>query len=186
MSKQIKQMEMDALKNTFRDVRDLVMLSVTGISAQTDNQLRLALRKKNIRLQVIKNSLTRRVFDELGIQTGEDSPAWTGPTVIAWGGTSIKELSLELENQVGELVKKNAKLKDRFKFKGSVADGLPITFEFGKTLPTKAEAIGRVVQLALSPASRLLGQIRGPAATVASQVKTLSEKKPEEAAAPPG
>src|SRR5262245_23941223 len=121
MSKQIKQMEMDALKSTFKDVRDMVVLSVTGVNCQTDNQLRLGLRKKNIRLQIIKNSLTRRVFDELGLQVAADSPYWLGPTMVAWGGTSIKELSLELENQIGELVKKNAKLKDRFKFKGSIS-----------------------------------------------------------------
>jgi large subunit ribosomal protein L10 len=180
MSKQIKQMEMDALKGTFQDVRDMVVLSVTGIDCQTDNQLRLSLRKKNIRLQVVKNSLTRRVFHELGLQVGDDSPYWLGPTAVAWGGASIKELSLELENQIAELVRKNAKLKDRFKFKGSISDGRAIPFEVGKTLPTKAEAIGRVIQLALSPAARLLGQIRGPAATVAGQIKTIGEKKPEQ------
>jgi hypothetical protein len=53
-------------------------------------------------------------------------------------------------------------------------------------MPTKEEAIGRVLMLALAPAGRLLSQIRGPASMVASQVKTISEKKEEAApAAPP-
>lgn len=189
MSKIIKQMEMDALKGTFNGVRDLVVLSVSGLDSQSDNRLRLTLRKKNIRMQVIKNSLTRRVFDELGLHVSADSPYWLGPTTLAWGGSSISELSRELETQVADLVKKNAKLKDKVKFKGSVFDGQVITFEQGKSMPTKAEAIGRVLQLVLSPASRLLGQIRGPASTVAGQIKTLSEKKdegaPAEAAAAP-
>ena len=30
MSKQVKQMEMEALRQTFRDVRELVLLSVSG------------------------------------------------------------------------------------------------------------------------------------------------------------
>lgn len=188
MSKIIKQMEMDALKSTFTGVRDLVVLSVSGIDSQTDNRLRLTLRKKNIRMQVIKNSLTRRVFDELGLNIGADSPYWLGPTTLAWGGNSISELSRELETQVADLVKKNVKLKDKVQFKGAVSDGQVITFEQGKSMPTKAEAIGRVLQLALSPASRLLSQIRGPASTVAGQIKTISEKKDEAApaeAAPP-
>jgi large subunit ribosomal protein L10 len=176
MSKQIKQMEMDALGKIFQDVRDLVALSVVGLDSKADNQLRLSLRKKNIRLQVIKNSLTRRVFGELGINA---TKIWEGPTTLAWGATSLAELSRELDTALG----KNPKVK----FKGAVADGEEITFEQAKNRPTKAEAVGRVVMLALAPAGRLLSQIRGPASQVASQIKTLSEKAEGEkpAAAPP-
>ena len=180
MSKQIKQMEMTALVNTFRDIRDLVALNVTGLDSRVDNQIRLALRKKNIRLQVVKNSLARRVLGEMGI-TAEKF--WEGPTTLAWGAGSLAELSRELD----EVRKKNEKF---IKPKGAVADGQAVTFDQALKMPTKAEAIGRVVMLALAPASRLLGQITGPASQVASQIKTLSEKgegegeKPAEAAAP--
>src|SRR4051812_25068433 len=100
MSKQIKQMEMDSLKTSFQGVRDLVLLSVSGLSCQADNQMRLALRKKNIRLQMVKNSLTRRVFDEAGIRINKP---WQGPTTMAWGAESIADLSKEIE----ALAKKN-------------------------------------------------------------------------------
>ena len=46
MSKVIKQLEMDALKHTFQDVRDLVVMSVSGVDCQADNRMRLSLRKK--------------------------------------------------------------------------------------------------------------------------------------------
>src|SRR5215470_9275970 len=107
MSKAIKQMEMDALKNTFKDVRDLVVLSVTGVDCQADNKLRLSLRKKNIRLQVVKNSLARRVFGDIGLGVAPDSPYWTGSTVMAWGSNSIAELSRTIDAEVQDLVKKN-------------------------------------------------------------------------------
>jgi large subunit ribosomal protein L10 len=167
MSKQIKQMEMAALGQTFREVRDLVVLSSSGVNAQADNQMRLALRKKNIRLQIVKNSLARRVFDELGMRV--TNPAyWTGPTLLAWGGTSLAELSRELDT----LIRKN----DKFKVKGAVSDGQEVTFKQALTMPTQAEAVGRVVSLALSPATRLVSQILAPAARVAGQIKTLREK----------
>src|SRR5262245_32068054 len=86
MSKQIKQMEMDALNQTFKDVRDLVALNTIGLDCHVDNQIRLTLRKKNIRLQVVKNSLARKVFDGLGLRT---TRFWDGPTTIAWGGNSL-------------------------------------------------------------------------------------------------
>src|SRR5262245_38208620 len=94
-AKQIKQMQMDSLEKTFREVRDFVLLSASGIDAISENRLRLDLRKKNIRLMLVKNSLMQRVFDGLGIPVKD---LWAGPTMVAWGGTSIAQLSKELEN----------------------------------------------------------------------------------------
>lgn len=171
MSKQIKQMEMDVLSRTFHDVRDLVVLGITKMDAQENFQLRRNLRKKKIRVQVVKNSLTRRVFGDLGMKA---DGFWAGPTAVAWGGTSLAELSRELKTLLG----KNKNVT----FKGAFAEGAEVSFEQATNMPTRAEAIGRVISLALSPASRLIGQITGPAGSVASQIKTIAEKKPEEAA----
>src|SRR5689334_5643958 len=118
MSKKIKQMEMDALKETFKEVRDLVVLSATGLTSQVDNQMRLGLRKKSILMQVVKNSLARRVFDELGMKIV--SP-WTGPTTLAWGSGSLSELSRELDS----LMKKNKNLQ----VKTAIAEGQEVTFK---------------------------------------------------------
>ncbi|HLN30584.1 MAG TPA: 50S ribosomal protein L10 [Gemmataceae bacterium] len=176
MSKQIKQMEMDALKNTFKDVRDMVVLSASKLNCQLDYHVRSTLRKKNIRLQVVKNSLARRVFDECGLKM---TSVWEGPTWLAWGGSSLAELSKELD----ALIKKNDKI---LKAKGAVSEGLEISFKAALAMPTKAEAIGRVVGLALSPAARILGQILAPASIIAGQIKTLAERPAEqpEVAAP--
>jgi large subunit ribosomal protein L10 len=169
MSKIIKQMEMDALKNTFKDVRDLVVLSSTKLSCKGDYNLRASLRKKSIRVQMVKNSLARRVFDELGMQVDQ---YWGGSTLLAWGSTSLADLSKELE----AFVKKNDKT---LKVKGAIAEGQPVSFQAALRMPTRAEAAGRVVGLAMSPASRLISQFAGPGASLASQLKTLCERKPE-------
>jgi large subunit ribosomal protein L10 len=176
MSKQIKQMEMDVLGQTFRDVRDLVVLGITKMNAQDTFQMRRNLRKKQIRVQVVKNSLTRRVFGEMGMKA---DGLWSGPTAVAWGGSSLAELSRELDKLLGK--------NQNVTFKGAFAEGQEVTFKQAKDMPTRAEAIGRVIGLALSPAARLLGQINSPAGSVASQIKSVAEKKPEEPepAAPP-
>jgi len=180
MSKAVKKMEMDALRQTFQGVRDLVVLSVKGLSAQGEHGLRSTLRKKNIRLRVIKNSLTRRVFNEMGLQIQDDSPYWAGPTCLAWGSGSIAELSRALDAELTD-AKKAAQYKDKIKVKGAVADGIPVTFDLAKKMPTRSEAIGRVVTLALSPASRIVGQILGPASRVAGQINTVRDKEDEAA-----
>jgi large subunit ribosomal protein L10 len=168
MSKPIKQMEMDALKKSFQGIQDLVFLSSSGLSCQTDNQLRLALRKKNIHLQVVKNSLARRVFSDLGFKLEK---YWEGPTTVAWGAGSVAELSRELET----FIKKN----DKMKVKGVLAEGQEISFDRALKMPTRVEAIGKVIALALSPAQRLMAQVIAPAATIAGQLKTLTERPAE-------
>jgi large subunit ribosomal protein L10 len=173
MSKQIKQMEMDALKKTFQGVRDLLMLSITGVDSQADNAMRLGLRKKKIYMHVVKNSLARRVFDDLGLKT---TTPWNGPTTLAWGADSIAELSKEIE----VLAKKNKKIV----VKTALVDGQEITFEKALKMPTRAEAIGRIVMLALSPARRVVGQVLGPGGKVVGQIKSLKDKPAESAPAP--
>lgn len=183
MSKVIKQMEMDALKGTFREVRDMVFLSVTKLDCHATHALRMTMRKKNVRLQVVKNTLARRVFRELGLNINDTSPYWAGPTMVAWGAGSVAELSRSVDDELRN-PKLAATYKDKVTIKGAVADGQEVTFDLAKTMPTREEAVARVVALALAPASRIVGQILGPASRVAAQVKTIAEKKEDAEAQP--
>jgi large subunit ribosomal protein L10 len=173
MSKQIKQMEMDALKQRFQDVRDLVILTSDKLDCQTDYQMRAGLRKKNIRMQMVKNSLARRVFDELGVKFTRE---WTGTTIVAWGAGSLAELSKEFD----ALSKKYKKIQ----VKGAVSEGQEIEFKQALAMPTRAEAIGRVVGLAMAPAARLMSQILGPGSQIVGQIKSIAEKAPPTEGAP--
>jgi ribosomal protein L10 len=183
MSKAIKQMQMDALKQTFGSVQDFVVLSIKGLTAQQENGLRTALRKKKIRLLQVKNSLARIALGEAGVKLDKESPYWVGSTTFAWGAGSIAELSRSIDEQL-----KNPKTapiyKDKVRVKGAVAEGQPLGFEEAKTRPTREEALAAILSALLGPAGAIAGCLTGPAAQVASQVKTISEKKEEAAPAP--
>lgn len=171
MSKQIKQMQMDYLRKSFAGVRDMVVLTASAVDCQSDNHLRLALRKKKISMQMVKNSLTRKVFSDLGIKVGD---VWQGPTIVAWGTESLADLCKEVDG----FTKKNVK----FKIKTAICEGLELPFPEALKMPTKAQALGQVLALIMGPASQIAAQIAGPAGQIAGQIKTISEKKPEEAA----
>jgi len=89
MSKVIKQMEMEDLRHTFNGVRDLVVLSIKGLNSLGEYSLRANLRKKKIRLKMVKNTLTRKVFAEMGMDfgasplSGSTQPCWPGART-AW------------------------------------------------------------------------------------------------------
>jgi large subunit ribosomal protein L10 len=178
MSKQVKQMQMDALTKAFGGVRDLVVFSASGIDATTENQIRIGLRKKNVTMMTVKNSLMRRVFAESGITF--DAAIWEGPTTIAWGGESIKDLSREIE----KALVRNDKTKDKVKVKTAMAEGLAVPFAKALTMPTRKEAIGEIIATILGPASSIAAALTGPASQVASQIQTISEKKEEGEPAP--
>lgn len=178
MSKQIKQMAMDALRQQFQGVRDLVLLSVSGLDSQADNALRANLRKKNIHIMMVKNSLARRAFHDLGMAIPEDSPYWVGNTWMAWGPDSIGELSKELDRSV----LRDKVLKDKVKAKGAITEGGPLPFEQAKLMPTRAEALSTLVAMIIGPASQIASQLTGPASQVASQIETRT-KEPEGAPA---
>jgi hypothetical protein len=58
-----------------------------------------------------------------------------------------------------------------------------MSFERARLMPTKPEALGRIVMLALAPAGRVVSQLLGVGGRIAGQVKTLSEKSGDAPAA---
>lgn len=176
MSKQIKQMQMDVLAASFKDVRNMVLLSASGIDVQSENKMRLDLRKKNIRLLMTKNSLLRRVFGGMGLSLPDET--WVGSTIVAWGAESVKDLSKAIETHL-----RTDKIKDKLKVKTAVAEGQPLPFAQALTMPTRKEAIGEVIAAALGPAGSIAAALTSPGAELASQIQTIADKKPEETAA---
>jgi large subunit ribosomal protein L10 len=181
MSKVVKQMEMDALSKSFGNLREMVLLTSDKVDAALDHNFRKMLRDKKIRLQMVKNTLARKVLEKNGIALKN---VWAGRTLIAWGGESIKELSKTVNGVLEEIGKKDNKLKEKLSVKTAVADGIQCTLAQAMTMPTRLEAIGEVLSAILSPASQIAGCLTSPASQIASQIATIADKKEENAPAP--
>lgn len=171
MSKKIKELELNALRKTFTGVKDYVILEPLKVDAATDFEMRKKLREKKIRVQLVKNSFAKKVFTENGVQVEPGS----GPTLLIWGGESVKELASAVDNLLKEL-KKDPKAPDKFKEKTAVADGQPVSLKVATTLPTRQEAIGQVLAAILGPASQIAGCLVGPANQIAGCVAAIEEK----------
>jgi large subunit ribosomal protein L10 len=171
MSKQIKQMQMDALAQSLGTTRDLVLLSMSGVPAKDENQMRLALRKKNVRLQLVKNSLALRVLKDKGF-SGLDS-YFNGPTVIAHPiqqtGGGVSEIAKELDTYIKKFSKQLAA-------KAALAEGNVVDFATAKSMPTRAEALATVASAILGPGRQLAAALVGPGRQLAGAVKGLEDK----------
>ena len=168
MSKLVKKMISDDLRKSFDGVRDVVVLSVMGLDGIQNNTMRLALRQKDIHIRVVKNNLAKRVFDEVGL--GPAGQFLEGATAVAWGGPSIVELAKEITQWAGKLTK--------LQIKGGATAGVslsPAQVKALSTMPSRDELIGRVVNLALGPARRLVSLMNAPAARIVGQLETKAE-----------
>ena len=172
MSKKIKELELNALRKTFAGVKNYVILEPIKVDSATEFEFRKRLREKKCTARLVKNTLARKVFTENGIQVDN---VWSGPTLLVWGGDSVKGLSNAVDGLIKDL-KKDPKAPDKFKEKTAVADGQPVTLELAQTLPTRMEAIGGVLAAVLGPGSAIAGALVGPANQLAGVLKAIEEK----------
>jgi large subunit ribosomal protein L10 len=177
MSKYVKELMMDELRSDLNGSRSLLILDLKGLDATAEHAFRRSLRKKSIRLRVLKNSLARRVFIDLGMDGL--SKFLEGPSAIAWGGEGIAELAKEVSTQVKNLKKPE--------IKGGAVDGLivgPEQVEDITKLPSREVLIGQVIGLLLGPAQRALAALSSPASTVVGQLEALAKRQENDAGAP--
>lgn len=171
MSKYVKEMMMDQLRGDLGGSTSVLILDLKGLDAISEHQLRRDLRKKNIKVRALKNTLARRVFLDLGI--GDLSRFLQGPSVAVWGGDGVAELAKEISAQVKALKKPE--------IKGGAVDGVvigPDQVEDITKLPSREALIGRVVAMALAPAQRVVSLANAPISGLMGQLKTLSEGTP--------
>jgi large subunit ribosomal protein L10 len=168
MSKYVKELMMDQLRTDLGDTRSVLILDFKGLDATSENQLRLDLRKKQIQVRLLKNTLARKVFTDLGF--GDLGRFLTGPSVAAWGGAGVAELAKEVSTHVKKLKKPE--------IKGGSIDGTLITAEQVEDitkLPSREELIGRVAAMALAPAQRVVSLANAPASGLLAQLETMAK-----------
>ncbi len=176
MSKYVKEMMMDQIRSDLDGTRSVLILDLKGIDAVAEYGLRRDLRKKSIRLRVLKNSLARRVFTDMGMDGL--SKYLEGPSALVWGGDGVPELAKEISAQVKTL-KKPA-------IKGGAVEGVivgPDQIEDITKLPSREVLIGQVLGLLLGPAQQVLSQLSSPSSTLIGQFEDFIKKQEGEAAA---
>jgi len=170
MSKVVKRMMIDQIREQIGETKDLVVLDTSRMDAISDNQLRAELVAKGIRLVTVKNTLARLALKEAGIEPPEE--AFAGPSTIALGSEDIVALSREMAQW--------AKKIDELEIKGGAVDGQGVDSSGIEAIskgPSRDELISQIVGLVLSPGARLSGALLGPGGYLCGQIKALADKE---------
>lgn len=155
-----KKEEVASLAAKMKEAKIILLTDYRGINVADVTGLRAELRKSNSEYRVIKNNITRRALDEVGIE-GLDN-LLEGPTAVIMNNEDYLETAKTIYNY--------SKDNDFYKIKGGVIDGKVMTTE---EIITLAKLPSRETLLSML-AGALLGNI-SKLAVALNEVKAQKE-----------
>lgn len=179
MSKLVKELVTDQVKNELQGVEDAFVINLAGLTAVKNQELRAALRAKNIKLRVVKNSLARKAFAGTSLAPAFDG--LDGSAAIIWGGTDVVDLAKEITKYTDD--KKWAPLTA----KGGAVGGEKLSGEQVKEVskwPSRTELLSKISGQISGVGATLSAQLIGISGTLAGQVKEFIKKQEGDAPAP--
>ena len=78
-----KKVVVEEIKQKIQDAKSVVLVKFEGLSVAEDTELRREFRKNNVEYKVLKNTLVRRAFNDLGVKDFDED--LNGPTAVAFG-----------------------------------------------------------------------------------------------------
>ena len=174
MARRMKELIVKHLDRRFSGVADAVIVDISRLDAEANRTIRKELRQSGISVNVVKNSLARRVFSARGIELPDE--CLSGPTAFLTGGTD----AITTSKAIADWRKKN---KKEITFKGGLLEGEvlgPSEAERLVTMPSVLEARQMVVSLIAAPLSQLVGVMQSILAGVPGVLQAIADKKKEE------
>jgi large subunit ribosomal protein L10 len=151
-----KQAIVEALSERIKNAGSGVLVDYKGITVSEDTALRTELRKEGIDYTVVKNTLTRKALDKLGM---------SGLDAVLNGSTSLATTENDPIAPFRILNDYSKKLNDRFNIKAAFMDGQVLgESEIAEIaeLPSKDALYAKVLGTMIAPITGLavcLGQI---------------------------
>lgn len=172
MSKYVKNLLTDHLREQLRGVGDALVVSMVGMDAVNDNRLRKELRARNIKVIVVKNSLAQRATEGTPLAPAFDG--LTGSAAVCWGSEDIVSLAKEITK-----LARDPRFV-AFAPRGGVMDGERMTaaqVDQVSKWPSRAEQLSLLVGQILGPGAALASQLTSVGGALASQISQLGEEK---------
>ena len=147
-----------------------VLADYRGLTVNQMTQLRAAARKSDVYLRVVPNTLTRRAFENTEFSCLSD--LLVGPLVVA--------LSLQAPGDAARLLKEHSKTFDKLEIKALSVSGKVYGIEHldaVASLPTRNEAIAKLMYVMKAPIEKLARTLAEPHAKMVRTVAAIRDQK---------
>ena len=156
-----KQQRVEDLTSALKGATTYVFVATRGLTVAQDTEMRAELRKNGVKFEVIKNTVLRRVFAELGFD-GLDE-VFKGPTAVGYSNDIIAP---------AKILAKFSEDIEPMEIKGGIIDG-------------KVASLDEVIALSKVPdpatlQTQVAYSLLFPFTKLAMLVKAVAEKKQEE------
>ena len=175
MRKELKDQHIDALCEEIKGYPSLYIADIGGLNSVQTSKLRRAAFRKEVKLEVVKNTLLIKALEKSGFDYSELFPVIKGETAIMLSNTNnapaklIKEFRTK-EKNAEKPVLKGAYVEECFYIGHEHLDELV-------NIKSKNELIADVVAMLQSPFQNVLSQLQSGSNTITGVLKTLEERE---------
>jgi large subunit ribosomal protein L10 len=172
MKKEEKQQAIDSLAEQLKNSNHFYLTDISDLNVETTNKLRRLCFRRNIQLQMVKNTLLKKAMERA-------ERDYNSLYDILKGSTSI--MFSETGNAPAKLIKEFRKTSKRPILKGAFVEETCYLgdnqLDFLVNIKSKNELIGDIIAMLQSPAKNVISALQSGSGTLAGIVKTLSEKE---------
>ncbi len=90
-----KKQVVEEIKGKISEAKSVVLINYSGLTVAEDTEFRTAFRKAGVEYKVLKNTLVRKAFNDLGV-TSFDADL-NGPTAVAFGKDETSSSKVVME-----------------------------------------------------------------------------------------
>ena len=94
-NQEAKKVVVEEIKQKIQDSKSVVLVKFNGLTVAEDTELRREFRKNNIEYKVLKNTLVRLAFNDLGVKDFDED--LNGPTSVAFGADETGAAKVVME-----------------------------------------------------------------------------------------
>ncbi len=173
MARPEKVKQVEKIKEKLDKSVAFLLTNYQGLTAGEINLLRRKMKKENMELKVVKNTLLKRVLGEKSPDNLNDfNDFLVGPTALAF--------SYEDPIKLAKLLVDFSKENEALKIKAGFLEGRKVTFEEVKmfaTLPSREELMSKLLSILQAPIQNLVFILHSPTRGLVNVLSKIKKKK---------
>ncbi len=169
-NQEAKKVVVEEIKTKIQNAKSVVLVSAVGLTVAQDTEIRREFRKAGVEFKVLKNTLIRRAFNDLGVYDFDAD--LNGPTTVAFGEDEVSAAKI-----VMEAVKK---FDGKFSAKSAYVDGQRVDAKGVKVLaemPSKEQLVAKMLGSLQAPISKFVGVLSAIPRSLVIALNAISEQK---------